>query len=128
VANTNKSIKKDAYKLVFWQLVIIITLASVLFFVQGMRSSYSALFGGLAYVLPNFMFVWRVFENTSAQGARRFLIAFVVGEATKLFLSAILFVLIVKYLPTNVLSVLGGYVTAIFGFWVVSFVYMSHEE
>lgn len=127
MANTQKSLKKDAYKLVLWQLIIIVALAILLFLVQGMRSGYSVLLGGMAYVLPNFMFVWRVFENTTAQGARRFLIAFVVGEATKLFLSAVLFVLIVKYLPVSVLSVLGGYITAIFGFWVVSFVYMSHE-
>jgi ATP synthase protein I len=128
VAMVNKSIQNDAYQLVFWQFIIIVGLALILLLVQGIQSGLSVLLGGLAYVLPNFMFVWRVFARTSAQAARQFLIAFVVGESTKLILSAVLFVLIVKYLPVRLMPALGGYIAAIVGFWLVSFVFMSREH
>jgi ATP synthase protein I len=122
------SIKTEAYALVFWQLIVVAGLALILFILQGMRTGVSTMLGGLAYCIPNFMFVSRVFARTSAQEAGRFLAAFMAGEITKLFLSAILFVLIVKYLPVNFKFVLAGYVTAIFAFWVVSFVFLSQEH
>jgi ATP synthase protein I len=128
VANLNNSIKTEAYKLVFWQHVIVVGLALIVFLLQGLQSGLSALLGGLAYGLPNVMFVWRVFARTSAQAAKQFLFAFVVGEATKLLMSAVLFVLIVKFLPVKLLSVLAGYIAAIIAFWIVSFVLMSHEQ
>jgi ATP synthase protein I len=128
VATGSKSIQKDAFKLVFWQFIVIVVLALIFFLLHGLQSGVSALLGGLAYVLPNFMLVWRVFSQTSAQAAKQFLIAFVVGESTKLILSAVLFVLIVKYLPVQLIPALSGYIAAIVGFWLVSFVFMSHEN
>jgi hypothetical protein len=46
----------------------------------------------------------------------------------KLFISAFLCVMIVKYLPVTFPMVLTGYVGAIVAFWIVSFVVMSHEQ
>ena len=122
------SIKTEAYTLVLWQICIVAGLAVILFFVKGMQSGVSALLGGLAYCVPNLMFVWRVFARTSAQAARSFLIAFFAGEVSKLFLSAIFFVLIVKYLAVDFKFVLAGYITAIFAFWVVSFIFMAQDH
>jgi ATP synthase protein I len=122
------SIKTEAYALVFWQLIVVAGLALILFILQGLQAGISTLLGGLAYCVPNFMFVWRVFSRTSAQDARRFLVAFITGEVSKLFLSAIFFVLIVKYLAVNFKFVLAGYIAAIFAFWVVSFIFLSQEH
>lgn len=128
MSSLNKSIKKEAYKLIFWQLSVIVGLALVLFLLQGLRNSLSALLGGLAYCLPNFVFVWRVFARTSAREAQRFVIAFFAGEATKLILSAALFLFIVKFLPVHFAPVLGGYVAAIVAFWVVASVHLSKQS
>jgi ATP synthase protein I len=127
VATPGNKVQKDAYKMVFWQFVVIAGLALSLLVLKGVQSGVSVLLGGLAYVLPNLMFVWRVFARTSAAEAQRFMIAFVVGEATKLTLSAVLFVMTVKYLPVTLLPTLGGYIAAIVAFWLVSFVIMSQE-
>jgi ATP synthase protein I len=128
VATPGNRIQKDAYRMVFWQFIVVTVLALIILVLKGVQSSTSALLGGLAYVLPNVMFVWRVFARTSAAEAQRFLVAFVVGEATKLTLSAVLFVMIVKYLPVILLPTLGGYIAAIVAFWLVSFVFMSQEQ
>jgi ATP synthase protein I len=122
-----QSVRTDAIKMVLWQFAVIVVLSVILFLLQGTQSGLSALLGGLAYCIPNFMFVWRVFERTTARAAKQFLTAFLLGEVTKLLLSAVLFILIVKFLPVKVISVLGGYIAAIMAFWVVSFITMSQE-
>jgi ATP synthase protein I len=128
LVSNNISVKSDAFKLVYWQFAVVVALAMVLSLVQSMRSGWSVLAGGLAYCLPNFLFVMRVFNRTTPRAAKEFLVAFMLGEVMKLTLSAIFFVLIVKYLPVVFPSVLGGYIAAIFAFWVVSFVFLSKEQ
>ncbi len=113
--------------LIFWQVAIVTGLAFILGLLQGVGSGCSALLGGLAYCLPNFIFVRRVFVNTNARAAKQFIINFGIGEALKLFSGAIIFVLIVKYLPVQVLPALGGYIAAIIGFWIISMVFMARE-
>jgi ATP synthase protein I len=128
VSTFNKSIKKEAYKLVYWQFAMIVGLALIWFLLQGMQSGLSLLLGGLAYCLPNFLFVWRVFDRVSARAAKQLVVLFFVGEATKLFLSAALVVLIIKFMPVKPLSVLGGYIAAILAFWLISFIFMFREQ
>ena len=75
------------------------------------------LLGGLAVFYYLFFglicaLYWRPHENM-------FMAAFFVGEMLKLFISAILFLLIVKYLPVSLLSVLVGFAGAIIAFWIV---------
>ena len=127
VAVPGQSVRTDAIKMVLWQFAVILVFAFILFMLRGSQSGTSVLLGGLAYCLPNLMFVWRVFKRTTARAARQFLVAFLLGEVMKLLLSAVLFVLIVKYLPIKVIWVLAGYIVAIMAFWVVSFITLSQE-
>ncbi len=120
--------RNEAYRIVYWQLMLIIGLALVLLFIQGIRSGLSVALGGLAYWLPTLLFVWRVFARTTARAARQFMVAFVLGETIKLFLSAILFVLIVKYLPVQLLSVLIGFVGAVIAFWISAVILLTKDE
>ncbi len=119
------SSKKEAYQIIFWQLLMIICLAFVLFLFGGLKSGLSTLLGGLAYWFPTLLFVWRVFNREGARAARRFLLLFVAGESIKLLLSGILFVLILKYLPVNLLSVLIGFVGAVIAFWIASMIMLA---
>jgi ATP synthase protein I len=121
----NNSVQAEAFKLVFWQFAVILGLALILFLFKGARDGLSVLLGGVSYCLPNYIFVRRVFTRTTAREAKQFLIAFLLGETTKLFLSAVLVVLIVKSLPVNFAYVLTGYIVAIFAFFVSSFISMS---
>ncbi len=95
-------------------------LALILLFLQGTRAGLSAFCGGLAYWLPTLFFMWRVAAHAGARAAGRFAVAFFGGEAIKLVLSGVLFVLAVKYLPVNILYVMIGFIGAILAFWVVS--------
>jgi ATP synthase protein I len=112
-------VQRQVFKIVFWQFIGIIVLAGIVFLFKDTKNGLSVLVGGIAYCLPNFIFVWRVFRFAGAQQMQRFVIAFFFGEIGKLFLSAILFVLIVKYLPISLLSVLVGFIGAMIAFWIV---------
>ena len=122
------AIKKEAYRIIYWQLILIMGLALVLFILQGIQNGVSALLGGLAYWLPTLLFVWRVFARATARAAKQFLMVFIAGEGIKLLLSAVLFVLIVKTLSVNVLSVLAGFVGAVVSFWIVSLVLLTRQQ
>lgn len=56
-------------------------------------SAYSALLGGLAYVIPNAWFVKRAFNDSGQLTPQTILNRFYLGEAGKLFLTAIIFAL-----------------------------------
>lgn len=113
-------VKKELYRIVLWQLVVIIGIALTLTMIQGLKAGYSVFLGGLAYWLPTLFFIWRVSRHAGAHAARRFVISFMVGEAAKLFFSGILFVLIIKYVPINLMDVLIGFIIAIAAFWVAA--------
>jgi ATP synthase protein I len=112
-------VQNQAYAIVFWQLACVIMIAFTGFLLHGLNTGLSLLAGGMAYGLANLIFVWRVFRYVGAQQMTQFAAAFMLGEMGKLILSGILFILIVKYLPVSLLSVLVGFVGAIVSFWLV---------
>lgn len=120
-------IQNQAYKMVFLQLLGIIGLAFIAFILRGITSGFSVLVGGLSYGLPNLFFVWRVFRYSSAHEMTKFLVAFFTGEMFKLILCGILVLLIVKYLPVSLLSVIVGLAGAMVSFWVVCFWLFSKQ-
>lgn len=123
-----KIIQHEAYKIVFWQLAGVFLLAGAALIFMGNRHGISVLAGGLAYGLPNLLFVWRVFRFTDAQQMNRFVVEFFFGEMLKMIVSGILFVLIVKHLPVSLLSVLAGFVGAIVSFWIVCIWHFSKSK
>jgi ATP synthase protein I len=115
----SKIIRNKAYRIVLWQLVGVCALAFAALLINGEMSGFSVLMGGLSYGVPNLLFVWRVFRYAGAHQMTQFAAAFFAGEAFKLILSGIFFLLIVKTLPVSLLSVLVGFIGAIVSFWIV---------
>lgn len=114
-----KLVQNEAYRIVLLQLISVGILAGCTWLIFDGKHGFSVLLGGLAYGLPNLVFVWQVFRFSGAQQMTKFLAAFMLGEAIKLVLSAILFLLIVKYLAVSLLSVLIGFIGAIVSFWII---------
>ncbi len=114
----SKIIQRQAYHLVFLQLAGVFGLALLALIFCGRFCAFSVLMGGLAYGLTNLFFVWRVFRYAGAKQMTLFIAAFFFGEMLKLILSGFLFLLIVKYLPVSLLSVLVGFIGGIVSFWI----------
>lgn len=122
-----KIIQHQAYRLVFWQLIGVVIMACLTVLVLGLPTGLGILSGGMAYGLPNVLFVFCVFRYTGAQQMTQFVAAFFVGEMIKLFTSALLVVIAVKLLPVSMLSVLMGLIVAIIAFWIVCIVHFSSQ-
>lgn len=121
-------VQHEAYRLVFLQLGFVSLIALLAIVIKGKIAGASVFSGGLAYVLPNLIFVWAVFRFVGARQIIQFLTAFFVGEMFKLIISAILFLIIVKYLPVSLLSVLVGFIGAIVSFWMACIWHFSRQD
>lgn len=119
MATVQKSLQREALQLVFWQFIITMLLALIIFLIEGLNKGLSTFLGGCTYIVPNFIFAWRIFAYSGPRFSDRFMFTFLLGEFTKLILSAILFILLVKYVPVNMIFVMTGYAIAIFSFWFV---------
>ena len=118
-------VQNKAYRIVLLQLAGVGILGFLALLLRGTTSSFSILMGGLAYGLPNLVFVWRVFRYVGASQMTQFVAAFFIGEMLKLAFGALIFIGIVKYLPVSLLSVLIGFAGAIVSFWIVCFCMFS---
>ena len=118
------SVQQKAYRIVLWQIGGVMTMALIALSIKGAHTGFSVLMGGMAYGLLNLVFVWAVFRFVGAHQVMNFLAAFFAGEAIKLVLSGVLILLIVKYLPVSLLSVVVGFIGAIVLFWVACFIEM----
>jgi len=127
-ASLTTIVQRQAYKITLWQLALVVGLSLIIAVLRGINSGLSALLGGFAYGLPNLVFVWWVFRYASPQQATQFMFAFFVGETLKLILSAILFMLMVNFLPVQVPMMLLGYIAAIVAFWLVCMKYFSKRH
>jgi len=117
--NLKSLVQNQAYQVVFKQSLVVVVIAMIALLAVGVKAGYSVLAGGLCYCIPNLLFVWRVFRYSGAQQMNQFVAAFFAGEMFKLFLSAFLFIIVVKTFPVSLLSTLVGFVGAIVAFWFV---------
>ena len=89
--------RKAGLKLVRFQFLLVILLAAISTVFFSPKSGYSALAGGVTFLLPNFIFVWMTFAHAGARQTKLVLRGFYAGEAIKLFFTVILLVIFLKY-------------------------------
>lgn len=110
-------LSKEAYRVVYLQGVGVFLVSIGLGIGLGIHPGLSALVGGMAYILPNILLIKWIFRFIRAGQAAQFAQAFFVGEMMKVFLSALLFLMIVKMLPLSLLSTVIGFIAALVSFW-----------
>jgi F0F1-type ATP synthase assembly protein I len=123
-----KPVIRAVYRIVFYQLMIIVGFMLIVSLLKGIRSGASALAGGLAYWLPSFIFARTVAACASARAAARFMVTFFAGETVKLVFSGALFMGAVYYLPVQIVYAVAGLCFAIVAFWVASIAYLFQPE
>lgn len=123
-----KLVTAAVYRIIFYQLVLIMGFIAVLFILKGKQSGLSALAGGMAYWLPTLIFARGVTACAGARAVGRFVMAFFAGEAFKLILSGVLFLLAVKYWQVDMFYALLGLVGAILAFWLASAICLFRSE
>ncbi|PID43751.1 MAG: F0F1 ATP synthase subunit I [Gammaproteobacteria bacterium] len=102
---------------------MILAVVSALFYVRGVTAFYSALVGGVVFIIPNSYFAYKAFAYGGAQAARRIVQSFYKGEAVKLLLTAVLFAVVFIYVkPLDVLAMFLAYFVLLVSNWLVPMV------
>lgn len=121
MSQLTRSLQKDIFRIVFFQLMMIMGFTVVILLLKGSRYGLSVLAGGLSYWIPTLLFVWCASAFAGARAAMNFLLVFFAGEVLKLVLSGILFLFAIKYLEMHILYAFIGLAGAIVAFWIASF-------
>jgi len=100
------------------QALVTLVVALVLFVWSGPRDAYSALVGGVICVLSGAYLAQRMFKNKPGDGPAQLVRAFYIGEATKIALTALMFLLTIVYLDVDILIVILTYMAALSMYWL----------
>ena len=92
------------------QIFSVLLLSLVFWIWKGNNAAYSAVFGGVTVILPNFYFARRLFVQTGARAVKKIMRVFYTGEAMKLLLTAVFCVLILKWTPVSGLPFFAGFI------------------
>ena len=114
-------------KLVAFQLllVLIVALISTVFFSN--KTGYSALFGGLTFLLPNVVFVLMAFAHAGARQSKKVLRGFYAGEAIKLFLTVLFFVVFLKYGSLSLIAFYISFLLLVISQWLAPFFFYNND-
>ncbi len=94
--------RKTAYRLLIIEAVIIISICLLIYAFFAQQHAYSVVLGGLAFILPNALFV-RLSLGKSAAESNYFLARFYLGEATKIVSTIIIFAISIYLIsPLNI--------------------------
>ena len=102
-------IRHQAYKILLFQLAIVILLAIMVRVFTDAKSGFSIFFGGLAYLIPSIFFVTKFFSSKCNRIPSKIFADFYCGEVVKLILGFLLLILLFKFIPVKIIFVLIGY-------------------
>lgn len=108
----------EPFKHIFIQCVFVTFSVLLSAFSWGHDVAIALLLGGVANVVPNAYFCWKMSRQTGAQNAKAILKNFYRGEVSKLLLTAAIFGLIFRFIPVTILPVFVGFIIAQSAFWV----------
>ena len=103
-------------KILAGQALIIMLVIVGFFFLGNDISVKSALYGGLAALIPNWYFARKINKH-KGEDARKVVRSFYAGESGKLIITAIIFALIFQDPKIDILAVLIAYIAALTVFW-----------
>lgn len=103
-------------KVLSLQTVVGFIVAICFFVFGGWNSTISPLIGSGIALIPNMLFALRIYlaRGLDAQGIVK---AFYSGEAIKLVLTTVLFVVALKSYSVNFMTLLAGYMSVLSVFW-----------
>jgi len=95
----------------------IITIVTIFFFIySGLLGAKSAIYGGLAALVPNLYFANKIKKSTG-KSAKKVVGSFYSGESGKFLMTVFMFALIFQDVKINFIAVLLTYVAALTVFW-----------
>ena len=103
-------------KILKYQVLIIFFISSIFILAFGLNFGVFSFLGGLIAFLPNLYFGWRL-RKISQLETKKFINSFYRNEATKLLLTALLFLLVFRIPDIKLLPLLTCYISTLSVFW-----------
>jgi len=110
--------RRLALSVVLWQAAVTLICALVSFAVADSRAALSAVIGGGISCAASLVMALLSFGRQAATDPQRALIAFLTGEAAKVAVVIVLFVIVFKTLKVVPLAMLSSYIATFVVFWV----------
>lgn len=107
----------DIRRVLNWQLSIIILIAAAAMSLGGWLDARSALLGGLVGFIPNVYFAMKFGRADTTGTAQNVIRVFYAGEATKLVLTALLFIVVFQLPDLRYVPLFGGFIAVLAVFW-----------
>jgi len=114
-------------KMVAFQLLLVLSLALISTVFFSNQAGYSSLFGGITFLLPNFIFVWMAFAHAGARQSRKVLRGFYAGEAIKLFLTVLLLVVFLKFGALSLSAFYISFLLLVISQWLAPFFFYNNN-
>lgn len=104
------------------QLLLVVAVATLFFYLQGEAAARSALIGGGIYWVPQCLFSVRVFAFTAKHATPDSIMAdFYSGAVIKFSSTILLFAIALKFMDVLHGPLFAAYITALLMQWIVSF-------
>lgn len=110
--------RRQAYQVVARQALVVLVAVIIITAGWGWQAGFSALMGAIICVLPNLIFARIAFSQAGARAARQVVYGFYKGEAAKLGLTILLFVIVLKWAPIHVGALFAAYGVGIVAQWL----------
>jgi ATP synthase protein I len=110
--------RRLAFRVVLGQAAVAVIAALIAWAVGGVRAGLSALVGGGIATAGSLVMAVLVMGGTLAGNAQRALSAFYLGEALKLVLVAVLFVIVLKVMRVAPLAMFAAFAATFLVYWI----------
>lgn len=119
----NQQGMKGARRFVMLQFFLALLLAGIFLLLSGSKAAISALLGGAVTIIPNALFAKKLFKHQGARSAKKIVSSFYKGEALKIILSIILFVIVFKYISVLPHVFFTVYIAVQMMFWFAPLIF-----
>jgi ATP synthase protein I len=110
--------RRLAFSVVAGQTAVTLLAALVSFAIAGSNAAVSALVGGGIGTLASLAMAVLAFGRSAGADGVRIVRAFYLGEAAKLGLAVVLFVVVLKAMKVSPAALFGAYVATFFVYWI----------
>ena len=110
--------RRVAYSVVLWQGAVTIVVALVSYAIAGRLAALSALIGGGISTLASLAMAALAFRESAGASPQHAVRAFFVGEAVKVAVVVVLFVVVLRNVKVSPLAMFAAYMATFLVFWV----------
>ena len=123
-----KRIQQHAYAVIAKQILSIPFVASIVWVLVGQKAAISLLLGGLAYAIPDLLFIWRFVRYSGTSAINSFITRFFTGKMVKLILRSALVIYLSVQLPVDKLWLFVGFMSCTFLFWTACMMHFTRQR